>query len=155
MFERVKSFFSHTPTTYLVFGASTNTSKVGYRVFEWYGVHGLEAVPVNPRASEIGGVAAASGLDAALARVDKDRHVGFSFITPPQATLATLHELAAARDGSFRDWLAGLWFQPGSYDEAVIAYTRELGVYDRVVENEECILVSGAAGLRAATGESL
>ncbi|ODQ83008.1 hypothetical protein BABINDRAFT_31611 [Babjeviella inositovora NRRL Y-12698] len=148
--QKVQKFFASYPTTtFLVVGALSDESKFGFKVLKWYLSHDLTVVPINPKSKTIADVPVSANVSAAirLALGSSDAGIALSFITPPAVTLNTLKELG--RHEGYQQWLRGVWFQPGSFDLSVLDYTDELGVYDRVVENGDCILVVGEQGLQS------
>jgi predicted CoA-binding protein len=85
-----------------------------------------------------------------LSALEKPRETSVSIITPPAATLKVLHE--ARQLG-----VPAVWLQPGSFDDAVIAFAREEGAFDGVVAGDGgrghegwCVLVDGERALKDA-----
>ena len=74
--------------------------------------------------------------------------MSISFLTPPKITRATVQDIGKI-DG-YKDVIKGLWFQPGSYDQEVLDAAQDLGVFEKVIHEGNCILVSGENGMRAA-----
>lgn len=158
MKSRIKTFFAAN-RQYVVVGASQNPSKFGFKILSWYVSHGLPVIPVNPKESEILGQAVVSSVTKILSafseRKDIAHHklsqadgLSFSFLTPPEITVATLDEIAAV--SGHKDLVKGLWFQPGSYDQAVLDKAEEIGLENRTVHEDECILVRGEEGMYSA-----
>lgn len=71
--------------------------------------------------------------------------ISVSFLTPPHVTHQTLVDLSTVED--YKSLIKGLWFQPGSYDQNVLDKVTEIGLEDRAIHEDECILVRGEAGL--------
>lgn len=158
MKTKIKAFFGAS-RQYVVSGALNAPSKFGYKIFLWYTAHELPVIPVNPREVKVQGESAVKSVtEVVRAAVEKgavDKYdlslrdgVSISFLTPPHITAITLKELATVK--GFRDVVRGLWFQPGSYDEEVLDVANKIGLFDRVVYEDECILVRGEEGLYAA-----
>lgn len=153
---RIKHFFGGS-RQYAVAGASNNPAKFGYKILQWYIDHGLSAVPVNPREAEILGQPAVASVAELLVALAAKSDVGpyqlsaadglsVSFLTPPHATAATLHEIAAVPN--YKQLVKGLWLQPGSYDQHVLDVAEALGLTP--IHEDECILVRGELGMHAA-----
>lgn len=158
MKPRIRSFFGAT-RQYVVTGASNNPSKFGFKITLWYVTHDLPVIPVNPKEKEILGQEVIPSAETVLRLVIDGKDVGqhklsqadgisISFLTPPSITISTLEQLASV-DG-YKNAIKGLWFQPGSYDREVIKMAEKIGLYDRVVYEDECILVRGDEGLYSA-----
>lgn len=85
-----------------VVGASRDTSKYGYRVFQHLRGHGYEVVPVNPRSPVIDGVQSVEDLYAVEPLPE-----AISIITPP-AVSETVIETAITLN------IRNIWLQPGA-----------------------------------------
>lgn len=154
---KIKHFFSR-DRIYVVSGASNVPSKFGYKISNWYINHSLPVIPVNPKSDEILGQPVIKSVPEILLAVHKENlkdynlsncdGISISFLTPPQVTIATLKDIASV-DG-YKDIIKGLWFQPGSYDKLVLSTAEEIGLFDRVISEDECILVRGEEGLYSA-----
>ncbi|TGZ85654.1 NAD(P)-binding protein [Ascodesmis nigricans] len=125
---------------FAVVGASTNTEKFGYKVFSWYIDHSIPAVPINPSPNT------KSILDrptvAALSELTNPKETSVSVITPPKISLQAVED--AKKLG-----IKGLWFQPGSFDEAVLKKAEELGV-PFVAGGGACVLIHGERAIQEA-----
>jgi predicted CoA-binding protein len=97
-------------------GATSNTSKNGYRIFKNLSRRGYQVYPVNPGLEELEGVKCYHSLADIPVRVDV-----VDFVVPPQVTEATLMECK-------RLGLERIWLQPGSESEAAIAFCHENGL---------------------------
>ncbi|KAK0715534.1 CoA binding domain-containing protein [Lasiosphaeris hirsuta] len=141
----LKKFFES--PKYAVVGASTNTAKFGFKVFRWYILHGLEAVPINPIASEIEVDGKAHAVVPSLSQLENPAETAISIITPPAITLKTLKE---ARDLG----VPAVFLQPGTFDDEVLQFARDN--IQTVVAGADggwgsegwCILVDGERGLK-------
>lgn len=134
-------------------------SKFGFKILLWYVSHGLSVVPINPKESEILGqqviksvpeVMKALGAkkDLSQYKLSEKDGLSISFLTPPHITIQTLKDIAEVPD--YKSLIKGLWFQPGSYDQEALDTAEALGLIDRVVHQEECILVRGEEGMYSA-----
>ena len=158
MKSKIKSFFGKN-RQYVVAGASNNPSKFGYKILNWYILHDLPVIPINPKEQEILGKEVVSNVSAIINAIEKHQDISnyktsgvdglsISFLTPPAVTVATLEEIGKI-DG-FDKVIKGLWFQPGSYDNEVLELAEKLGEFDKVVHEDECILVRGEEGMISA-----
>lgn len=112
---------------FAVVGASADRSKFGNKVLRCYLMHGLDAVPVNPRETSIEGVSCVASV-AELA----DDIQSLSVITPPAVTDQVV-EQAIARG------ISNIWMQPGAESPAAVARCRESGI--NVIADGSCLLV--------------
>jgi predicted CoA-binding protein len=124
--EIIEDFLSEGP--WAVVGASTNREKYGNKVLRAYGQSAREAWPINPRATEIEGLACYPDL-ASLPAVPR----GISVITPPKITEQVVAE--AGRIG-----VKIVWMQPGAESERAMEIARENGV--EVIGDGSCLLVA-------------
>lgn len=158
MKTRIKSFFGK-HRQYAVVGASKNPSKFGFKILSWYVSHDLPVIPVNPKEPEILGQTVVPSvkeiLVALAAKKDLDHHkisqadgLSILFLTPPETTKNTLEQIALVPD--YKTLVKAVWFQPGSYDESVLAKAEEVGLGDRAISEDECILVRGEQGMYSA-----
>jgi predicted CoA-binding protein len=115
-------------STYAVVGASNDRWKYGNKVLRCYMQHGLKAIPVNPNAKVVEGLAAV----ADLASLPEPVH-GVSIITPPEITEQIVED--AAKAGITR-----LWMQPGAESDRAIERAKELGL--SVISGGPCLLVA-------------
>lgn len=142
----IKHFFSPS-RQYVVTGASNNPMKFGYKIFQWYLAHDLPVTPVNPKELEILGKQVLPNVKTILESTTPEGGVSISFLTPPAVSVKTLREIE--KNKNYKDLIQGLWFQPGSYDSEVLEVVEELGLLDRTVHEDECILIRGEEGLYA------
>ncbi|GEQ71845.1 hypothetical protein JCM33374_g5531 [Metschnikowia sp. JCM 33374] len=158
MKTKIKAFFGAS-REYAVIGASKNPAKFGFKILSWYVSHGLPVVPINPREPEILGQKVVPTVKEVLSAIslkkDLAHHklssvdgLSISFLTPPDITANTLEEISSVPN--YKTLVKGLWFQPGSYNRQVIEKTQELGLADRSIHEDECILIRGDEGLNAA-----
>lgn len=143
MSQNAAQFFSKA-RQYLVVGASSNPTKFGFRVLNWYKRHSLPVIPINPMSPEISGIKTSGDVHEAWERiesagVDHDG-VSISFITPPEITRSVLESIKS--NTSLLQNIKGVWYQPGSYDSKVIELSRELAV-NSILAYGDCILVQG------------
>lgn len=155
---KIKSFFG-SQRQYVVSGASNNPSKFGFKILLWYLSHDLPVIPVNPKEEDILGQNVVKSVpEVVQAAVEKKKSgqydlagvdgISISFLTPPSVTSLTLKHITQVK--GYQSVIKGLWFQPGSYDEEVLKVAEKIGLFDRVVFEDECILVRGEEGLYSA-----
>ncbi|KAK9367187.1 CoA binding domain-containing protein [Lipomyces kononenkoae] len=137
--EPLRQFFSS--RVYAVVGASTDPSKYGNKVLNWYLLHDLPATGINPREVVIYGVQSLSNVSALLNKSGAES-VSISVVTPPRVSESLLKEV-----NELGEKVKGIWFQPGSFDDATLDAARD-GL--NVIAGGRCILVEGEDGLRAA-----
>lgn len=158
MKPRIKAFFGAN-RVYAVSGASNDPSKFGFKITLWYVQHQLPVIPVNPKAPEILGQEVISTIPAILEAINAKKDIGqhklsqastvsVSFLTPPHITTSTLKQISEIE--GFKEIVSGLWFQPGSYDKEVLDMAEAIGMFGKVVYQDECILVRGEEGLYSA-----
>ena len=123
--QRIEDFLSRGP--WAVAGASTDRGKYGNKVLRAYLQRELEVYAVNPRASEVEGVASFPDVDSL-----PDGVIGLSIVTPPAITQEVVEQ--AARKGISR-----LWMQPGAESAHAVARAEELGL--SVISGGPCLLV--------------
>ncbi|MFO0792254.1 MAG: CoA-binding protein [Pirellulales bacterium] len=115
-------------TRFAVVGASQDRSKYGNKVLRCYLQNNLDAIPVNPTASEVEGVKAYPSLGDVPGDLD-----GVSIITPPAVTERAVAE-AIARG------IKSVWMQPGAESSSAVAAAEGAGM--NVVACGPCILVA-------------
>lgn len=113
---------------YAVIGASSNREKYGNKVLRCYKQHGLEVYPVNPRLTEVEGLACHPDLHSLPV---KPRAV--SVITPPRVTERVVEDVSASGAKL-------VWLQPGSESDAAIGRAESLGL--SVIAGGPCLLVT-------------
>ena len=114
--------------TYAVAGASTNSKKYGYKVFQALLKSGRETFPLNPVAQEIDGHKAYSNISD-LPIIPES----LSIITPPEVTRQIVNEAIEAG-------VKNVWMQPGAEDALASSTAREAGI--NVIDDGSCVLVS-------------
>lgn len=123
--QQIDAFLSGSPIA--VVGASQDRSKYGNKVFRAYLQNQRSAIPVNPKADVVEGVACSTDLSS----LPEPAH-GVSVITPPKITEAVVEE--AGRLG-----IQHVWLQPGAESEQAVDRARELGI--NVIAGGPCVLV--------------
>ncbi|OJJ42735.1 hypothetical protein ASPZODRAFT_29054 [Penicilliopsis zonata CBS 506.65] len=146
--DAVKRFFSS--PRFAVAGASNDTHKFGYKIFAWYHQHSLPVTPLNPRAAQIALPSTSYETVPSPQALPSPSQTSLSVVTPPPVTLQLLQEAHAVG-------IPAVWLQPGTFDEAVLAYAHAQGRFEAVIAGEGgcgdegwCVLVDGEQGLRAA-----
>lgn len=158
MKTKIKAFFGPS-RQYAVCGASNNPSKFGFKISLWYITHGLNVIPINPKEEEILGQPVVKSIVEVIENIDlkKDLSIyklsgvdglSISFLTPPHITTQTLQDIAQTPNSD--KIVKALWLQPGSYDHEVLEAAKGLGLLDKVIHEDECILVRGEEGMASA-----
>ncbi len=114
-------------SNYAVVGASTDRSKYGNMVLRTYLQKDMSAIPVNPRATKVEGIAAV----ASLSDIEEPVH-GISVITPPAITERVVEE-------AIRQDIGHIWMQPGAESDAAVAAAEAAGI--NVIHSGPCLLV--------------
>ena len=122
---RIEDFLAG--AAYAVVGASDDRRKYGNKVLRCYLQNGRRAIPVNPNASEVEGIAAVPDLASLPGPVH-----GASIITPPDVTERIVEEAAAAG-------VTRLWMQPGAESQVAVRHAKALGL--SVIAGGPCVLV--------------
>jgi uncharacterized protein len=123
--ESIRAFLDGSP--FAVAGASRDRSKYGNKVVRCYMQHDLAVFPLNPRETEIEGLACYADIAALPVRVH-----GLSIITPPTVTERLVDEAAAAG-------IRHVWMQPGAESDEAVLRARAQGL--NVIANGPCLLV--------------
>jgi len=110
-----------------VVGASVIRHKYGNRVLRCYLQNGKKAIPVNPKETEIEGVACVASVAGLPAEVKS-----LSVITPPAVT----EQVVAA---AIEKGIDNIWMQPGAESQAAVELCRKAGV--NVIADGSCLLV--------------
>lgn len=129
--------------------------KFGNRILKWYINHGLDIVPINPRAEQVCELRAFKTLNEYLESVKPGgkKSVSVSVVTAPSVSYELFRGVKEARN---EDKIAAVWFQPGSFDDRVVDFVRKeigLGDGEAVISDGDCILVSGVRRMRAELAE--
>jgi len=104
--------------TWALLGATPDESRFGYKGYEVYGI--------NPKYDEIDGMKIYRSIQELPEGIE-----GINIIVNPKVSLNSLEEIKKAG-------IKNLWFQPGSFDEEVIAKAKELGFN---LEYQQCLFV--------------
>lgn len=112
---------------FAVVGASADRSKYGNKVLRCYQLNGRSAVPVNPRETEVEGVACVATVNDLPAAV-----TSISVITPPAVTEKVVEE-------AIRKGIKNIWMQPGAESAAAVQRCEQAGI--NVIADGSCILV--------------
>lgn len=123
--EQIDQFLSS--EAFGVAGASSDRQKYGNRVLRCYLQNGKKAVPLNPRETQIEGIACVSAVADLPPTV-----ASLSIITPPAVTEKLVAEAVA-------HGIRNIWMQPGAESPAAVALCRENGV--NVIADGSCLLV--------------
>ncbi len=112
---------------FAVAGASSNRDKYGNKVLRCYLQHGHNAIPINPRAESIEGIACVASVADLPPEVES-----LSIITPPKITEQVVE--AAITKG-----IKNLWMQPGAESPQAVAQATAAGL--NVIADGSCLLV--------------
>lgn len=111
-----------------IVGVSPQPERVSNRIFQTLRTRGYQVYAVNPKYDEIEpGVKCYPSL-ADLPEVPDC----VDFVVNPALTLKTLRQMNPLQ-------MPYVWFQPGSYDDAVIAYADAQGF--RAVHQSHCVMI--------------
>ena len=125
MQDLIKEFMAQ--KRFAVVGATDNREKYGNQIFKNLKGRGYEVYPVNPRLEELEGVECYASLDDIPVKVDV-----VDFVVPPAVTEAILKDCK-------RLGLDRIWLQPGSENEAAIAYCHENNLN---VVHDVCVMLN-------------
>jgi len=123
--ERIERFLAS--PAFGVVGASPDRNKYGNRVLRCYLQNGKKAIPVNPRAKEIEGIAVVPSV-AEL----PDDVTSISIITLPAVTEQVV-------DAAIRRGIENIWMQPGAQSAQAVEICERHGI--NVIADGTCILV--------------
>ena len=125
MQDLIKEFMAQ--KIFAVVGATDNREKYGNQIFKNLKGRDYEVYPVNPRMEELEGVKCYASIDDIPVKVDV-----VDFVVPPAVTEAILKDCK-------RLGLDRIWLQPGSENEAAIAYCHENNLN---VVHDVCVMLS-------------
>jgi predicted CoA-binding protein len=125
MDPRIEKFLAS--SAFGVAGASTNRDKYGNKVLRCYLANERKAIPINPRAEEIEGIACVGSVADLPAEVKS-----LSVITPPKITEEVVEE-------AIEKGIENIWMQPGAESPAAVEKCRKAGV--NVIADGSCLLV--------------
>jgi predicted CoA-binding protein len=108
-----------------VVGASNNREKYGNIILRNLAAKGYTVVPVHPTEKQVEGLTCYASVNEIPGGVDL-----VDFVIPPGATLKALDSLQGR--------VSAVWFQDGSFDDAVLEHARPLFP---LVVSHACIMV--------------
>ena len=123
--QRIQNFLSG--SAFAVVGASSDRNKYGNKILRCYLQHGRQAIPVNPKQSEIEGEPCFEMLSDVCTMVH-----GVSIITPPEVTNQVIEEIIELG-------IEHVWMQPGAESPWAIARAKEAGI--NCIAGGACLLV--------------
>jgi predicted CoA-binding protein len=123
--QRIETFLD--AGSFGVVGASRNHDKYGNKVLRCYLQNRYEAIPVNPAAKEIEGLACVASVSEL-----PEHFTSISVITPPQVTEDVVEQAIASG-------VKNIWMQPGAESEAAVAAAQAAGL--NVIADGSCVLV--------------
>lgn len=112
---------------FAVLGASKDRWKYGNKILRCYLQHGRDAIPVNPKESEVEGVKAYPDVGSIPGEID-----AASLITPPAVTESLIPQLV-------KKGVKRVWMQPGAESDDAIAAAEAAGM--EVIAGGPCLLV--------------
>ncbi|EEP77550.1 conserved hypothetical protein [Uncinocarpus reesii 1704] len=142
----LKRFFSS--PRFAVAGASTDTSKYGYKLLAWYHQHSLPVTPLNPKSPEINLPSKAYPAVKSPSELSSPAQTSLSIVTPPKVTRELLKEAHALN-------MPAVWLQPGTFDDEILEYAKKnfkaaIGGAGGNGDEGWCVLMDGEDGLAAA-----
>lgn len=150
---------------YAVTGASADPAKFGHKLLQWYLHRDLPVAGINPKtptvlghtaypslaalhAEHFAGTTPASGSTTANAAGKTFTSIGVSVVTPPAVSRALVAQIG--QEPALRAAVRALWFQPGTYDDDVLAAASALAGVETVVAHGRCVLEDGQYALDGA-----
>jgi predicted CoA-binding protein len=124
--EKIEQFLAS--ERFAVVGASQDRAKYGNKVLRAYLQNQLNAVPVNPTASEVEGLTAYPDLASVPDAVD-----AVSIITPPPVTEKVVNQ-------AIERGIQQIWMQPGAESQTAIQSAEAAGA--SVIAGGPCVLVA-------------
>lgn len=113
--------------SWAVIGATTDTEKFGYKIYNKLKNHGYTVYGINPKAESLNG----DKLYKSLSDLPQKPEC-VNMVVNLKVTLSTLDEIKNLG-------IEYVWFQPGTFDEEVISKAEELDL--KIVYND-CVLVA-------------
>ena len=123
--ERIEQFL--TSASFGVVGASTNRDKFGNKVVRVYQQNNHNVIPVNPRATEIEGLACVASVSDL-----PDNVKSISVITPPKITEQVVAD-------AITKGIKNIWMQPGAESTSAVDNGLKNGL--NVIADGTCVLV--------------
>jgi hypothetical protein len=125
MQDLIKEFMAK--KKFAVVGATDNPQKYGNQIVKNLKHRGYEVYPVNPKLRELEGLTCYSSLADIPVKVDV-----VDFVVPPGVTEVILKECKELG-------LSRIWLQPGSENEAAIAFCHK---YSLKVVHDVCVMLN-------------
>ncbi|KAF8444979.1 CoA binding domain-containing protein [Boletus edulis BED1] len=132
---RQKFFLTH--KKYAVVGASTDQSKWGTKILQWYIARDKDVTPVHPTNSELEGRKTVKSIDELASPTE----TALSIITPAKLTIKLLEQAKAKG-------IPAIWIQPGASDKDCVDYITNNEMTDYVLWQGECLWRDGDGILR-------
>ncbi|KIJ60050.1 hypothetical protein HYDPIDRAFT_183787 [Hydnomerulius pinastri MD-312] len=134
--EKQKFFLTH--QKYAVVGASTDQSKWGTKILQWYIARNKDVTPVHPVNSELEGLKTIKTIE----ELPSPKETALSIITPGRITIKLLEQAKALG-------VPAIWIQPGAADKDCADYITNNGMADYVLWQGECLWRDGDGVLRS------
>ncbi|KIJ18461.1 hypothetical protein PAXINDRAFT_175136 [Paxillus involutus ATCC 200175] len=128
--EKQKFFLTH--KKYAVVGASTDQSKWGTKILQWYIARNMDVTPLHPTNGELEGLKTVKSID----ELPSPKETALSIITPGKITIRILEQAKA-------QGVPAIWIQPGAADKDCVEYITNNGMTDLVIWQGECIWRDG------------
>ncbi|KAF8840852.1 NAD(P)-binding protein [Paxillus ammoniavirescens] len=128
--EKQKFFLTH--KKYAVVGASTDQSKWGTKILQWYIARNMDVTPVHPTNGELEGLKTVKSID----ELPSPKETALSIVTPGKITIRLLEQAKA-------QGVPAVWIQPGAADKDCVEYIANNGMTDRVLWQGECLWRDG------------
>lgn len=112
--------------SWALLGATDDKSRFGYKILRRLKDKGYTVYGVNPKYETIDEMKIYSSIDEIPEEVE-----GVNIVVNPKVAMAALPTIK-------EKGIKNLWFQPGSFNEEVIAAAKAMGFN---IENEKCLYV--------------
>eukprot|EP00924_Labyrinthula_sp_SR-Ha-C_P004503 snap_masked-scaffold_1-processed-gene-2.28-mRNA-1 protein AED:0.02 eAED:0.02 QI:0/-1/0/1/-1/1/1/0/140 len=123
--------------SFAVVGASSNTSKYGYKVLKAYSISGMDVSGINPKGEQILDKPCFKSLTDFMAQGKNGAEVGVSVITPPKISEKVIEE--ANNLG-----VKNIWLQPGAENADCVQLGEKYGL--NLIHSGPCVLVEIGKG---------
>ncbi|KAF9227061.1 NAD(P)-binding protein [Gyrodon lividus] len=138
--EKQKFFLTH--KKYAVVGASTDQTKWGTKILQWYIARNKDVTPVHPTNGDLEGLKTVKSID----ELPAPKETALSIITPGKVTIKIL-EQAKAQD------IPAIWIQPGAADKDCVDYITNNEMKNYVLWQGECLWRDGDGVLHSIAQE--
>jgi len=133
--EKQKFFLTH--KKYAIVGASTDKSKWGTKILQWYIDRDKDVTPVHPTHGELEGRKTIKSID----ELSSPHETALSIVTPGKITIKLLEQAKA-------QGIPAIWIQPGASDQDCVDFITNNEMADYVLWQGECLWRDGDGVLR-------